>query len=238
MVIGRKMIGLEAKHLVVDLDGTLSKVNTFRRWTVGVFLFGRPVLDADALHALYSFVGIYVNRLARLLDHDGLRSAFITAWALRLRSPVGQSLQTLNETFADTIVSRYLDPQVLNLVHRFRNTSPSGRIVLATAAPAFYANRVGSILGLEVIATPVTDSLLREEPYGDWLPNSRGRKLVAVRQWLNAESFALVTDSCDDWPLIEAATSVYLVRAHRGLVERAKRLEKAIHLLDGSREID
>lgn len=218
-------------HVVVDLDESLARINTFRLWSFRAFLVDGPTDLGDRLYAWSVFFSAYARRLLRLIDHTELRRVFVTSWGRRTRTAKGPDGATYNAQFADLVVTKYLDGQVLQLVEGLRRDDPEARVILATAAPEFYARRIAESLGVEVCATPITDEALLQDPSTPWTPNAGAAKLAAVETRLRGAAFVAVSDSSDDWPLIDAASAVYLVRPSESLLERSRALGKHITVI-------
>lgn len=218
-------------NLVVDLDGSLARINTFRLWTVKAFLLDGPTNRHDRITSFATFVSTYTRRSLRVIDHEDLRRAFITAWGERIRRPGGPKGPEYHERFAHQIVSRHLNERVLDLITKRQSEEPGQRVLLATAAPRFYAMYVASLLNLELCATDVTDDALRLDPSRTWEANAGEAKLAAVAESLQGSAFTVVTDSSADLPLIQASSAVYLVYPQRALVERVRALGKPLVVL-------
>lgn len=222
------MNAIEAEHFVIDLDESLAKINTFRLWTVRAFLVDGPTTIGDRIYSIGVFLAAYSRRLLGVIDHAELRRTFVTAWGLRMRRARGPDGRTFNSRFASQIVDTHLYEPVLRLIENHRTEHPRGRMILATAAPSFYATTVAHTLGLEACATLVTDEALMLDPDTPWIPNVGGVKLASVQDLLQQTAFKVVTDSCDDWPLISAASEVYLVKPSARLLAHSLTLGKQV----------
>jgi phosphoserine phosphatase len=226
---------LEMK-IVVDLDGTLSRANTFHRWTVATFLAPNPMHRnslAVYLKCVWTFFATYGMRACRILSHHQMKGLLIAEFGrLAAELPVQQVERQLS-TFANTIVARHLNSDVKAAIDRISHEAAEGpdAVALATAAPSLYANSVAEQLGFRCFATEIPLEGLRENPQMEWEDNRRAAKLQSVSLWLGSSPFVLFTDHVDDWPLIERAESVFLVNPSRQLVSRVKLLPKSYQLL-------
>ena len=199
--------------LVVDLDGTLVRTNSFRRWTLWHFAGTAACARGPLVYAirLAGFVGLYGLRAVRLISHRRLKSAFLRLWAVT--GGTGQEASA----FAERLLRDYLDERVLQIVREAKqNGLPR---VLATAAPELYAAHIAQQLEVDVIATrEARDGALCDETVGD-------RKADRVREWLTRfggpMQITVVTDHADDIPLIMLADRCVLVRADARLRQLA-----------------
>ena len=220
--------------IVVDLDRTLSRINTFRRWTVAAFLLPNAVNLVAYPLFIVVFLTIYTLRALQIDDHEALKRRFLTSWGRALRHVGPRRAERFNERFAGRIVDRTLDSAVLAEVERIRaEREPAPpRVILATAAPALYAKYIAQELGFEYVASPVLDRELMAVPSFRWIHMCRDEKCTAVQRLLGPHAtFVLFTDSRDDWPLMLLAKELYLVRPSRELVEEARTLETTLRCL-------
>lgn len=213
-------------HIIVDLDGTLAKVNTFRLWTISAFLRPNVTNSRVYLASLATFLRLYALRAAGRIDHNTLKRKFIYAWGARIHAVGVDCCSDFNDAFATMVSRDYLNATVLERLEELRTFDRgNGRVVLATAAPAFYAKRIASHCGFECIASPIDDALLAENPLRVWKPMAGLRKCRSVRTLLGARArYTLFTDHVDDWPLMVNAEAVYLVNPSSALKRRATSL--------------
>lgn len=173
--------------VVVDLDGTLTGVNTWH-------FFARYLLRL-ALRRGYPFSAValgcmLVLRKLKVISHRCLKRFFM------LRSAAILNADDL-ETFADMMAGKF-DPEVIALLTDARNNK-NANVVLATAAVGEYAPLIGRRAGIaDTLCTPVAVS---GRPYIE----CRGeRKADAVEQYARRRQLDVVkviTDHPDDLPL-------------------------------------
>ena len=216
-------------RLVVDLDGTLSRVNTFWYWTVASVVSRNPVNRDRHIRLLYTLFTLCFLRSVGRLSHSALKHRLLEAWCL-VACDRPQQNAALNDAFAERIISHYCNANVLQLISRISGNEPTP--ILATAAPSLYAKAIARDLGMHCISTEVDCARkhLTALPSGECI---RERKFERVKQELGNETYALITDHIDDALLINDATKVYLVRPSRRLVSHTRQHSNAvIELLD------
>lgn len=175
----------EKEAIVVDLDGTLIQGNSmklFCRWSVCQMLARGRI--ATAILMLWWISA----RLLRLTSHAHMKQAF---------------LKICEGKFSDKDIYRFLEQnlnsiingQVLDMAYKSRCI-----MVLATAAPALYAEPFGRSLGFDhVLATKYSKT--------DFTENIGEKKLESVNRLLSkigAEMVIVITDHADDAPLLRA----------------------------------
>lgn len=186
-------------HLVVDLDGTLIRANSFRLWTVVCFALPRATEGGRYPGDLRRFASLYLQRLQGRIDHPRLKQAFVRSWHEAASGAPPGVFERRAERFAHWLHRRFLHAPVAELAASWPERHPGARRILATAAPRLYAGHFAALVDMEVVAADDRD--LRGEA-----------KLAAVRELLGgAAPFAVVTDHHDDLPLVRAAERVYLV---------------------------
>ncbi len=188
---------MNTKVVVVDLDGTLSKSNTFH-------LFVRFLLKQTwARFALLNLFAIFFFSLLRafkLITHKRwkyqiLRIAYTQNW------PVDAFIETLQPT---------LNQNILENINKFEYR------ILATAAPSFYAD----ILAKKYDFTHCVATDYSQDDQG-FIENFSQEKLRRVQQCLQQYSLKqidlLMTDHIDDAPLIGMAQQTWLFNADNRL---------------------
>ena len=178
------------KALVIDLDGTLLRTNTFRDY---LRFSCREALAAMRWGVFLGILFYSLLRLLRLVSHARLKYHVLCLTRTLSTEPmlqrfVDRELQSLN-------------PQVSGLLSEY---SQQGYLtVLATAAPAHYASLLAHKLGFEACcATPLPTT-----SFDQWQECRGEEKLRSVSTLLATHEATLavvVTDHEDDRPLLRA----------------------------------
>lgn len=188
--------------VILDLDGTVLSVNSFRLWVAHMLWARYPHLSARRrLGLALRAGGALAARKAGLTDHETLKWRLQGLWREATDGDGGASVAALN-----TRLYRHVRPELLSLLAAVGD----GRIdaVLATAAVADYASDLGRLLGVpHVLATPATRA--RHVP-----SNVGTHKRDAVLEFLTRRGWQhrpriLFTDHEDDLPLIAVCGTVY-----------------------------
>ena len=182
--------------LVVDLDGTLLRTNSFTRFTIwfAIELLKRGMWCPFC--NLSYWVGL---RKIRRQTHAETKRR-IAVMASRLLSDDDFLL------FASSL-RKYIREEVLNMATAHQ--SDGGVVVLATAAPAEYAVPLARMAGIKhVLASGL------HIPEGGYMECRGEEKLRQVRDFCRPHDLQLatvVTDHYDDMPLMMEADRVVLV---------------------------
>lgn len=183
-----------ADLVVVDLDGTLVLGNSFHEFLLTGWRHGTPHFRREVLRAL----------ITRAASRRGDKR-----W--RMKQRVMDAFVEMDAAARSDLVERMitrLEGMVSAPVLREVNDARDAGIpvVLATAAPAFYAVPFAQRMGFaDCLATESSASELLGE-----------RKADGVRRWLDKadrampERITVVTDHPDDLPLLRLATRVVL----------------------------
>lgn len=178
------------KAIIIDLDGTLLRTNTFRDY---IRYSCREALSSMQWCAV-SLICLYaLFRLLRLVSH-----AWLKFHILRVTQDwiVGEKLQR----FVDQEL-KFLNPQVVEMLATY--THQDYLSVLATAAPENYAEPISSRLSFDECCS--TQMPLLE--FHEWKENKSEEKLQSVLALLkkhNTQLSVVVTDHEDDRPLLDA----------------------------------
>lgn len=179
--------GEKTPCIVVDLDGTLLRGNSFRLFIR--FLASRLRARGRWME-LGSVVGLLAARRLRLISHVRMKHP-IHLLALRLMSEADI------EEFAAGLIT-YINIGLLDELRRLQREG--WRTVLATAAPDFYIAPLCRRLGLdEWTATPAAPGVAAYGENRSDRKRDRALALAAERGWRIA---AVATDHPDDLPLL------------------------------------
>lgn len=186
------------KLIVVDLDGTLIDANSFHIWIS--FSAQRLLLRGSILRLmkLAFWVGL---RYARIVPHQTMKKYV-------LRATDDFALDVL-DLFAKKLKTKINDQTMLEVKPLLG--SDEYRVILATAAPIHYAERLARLIGItEVIGTNANTT----DP--EWFEAIRENKLKALKEAIGDDQFQridlLMTDHHDDLPLLEISDRVILVK--------------------------
>lgn len=191
--------------VVVDLDGTFVRCNTLHLFLRTAFVFhllkGRP---QNSIRIAVQ----YLKRAFRLTSHLQFKTAALTA--------AGRD--------KDLLKKFYLKVQSkINLPLSDTLKSETEPVVMATAAPGFYADLIwpGDLLASEWLSDGTLHELRGEE------------KLKAVlehaKTYSNTEIAKVYTDHYDDLPLMKIAGETILVNPSRKTIERVQNAGISFH---------
>jgi phosphoserine phosphatase len=201
--------------VVVDLDRTLVRVNTFPMWVGSLFVRS---LRSLRLLTLLRLAGYVVSRkILRVTSHETFKAQID-------RLTVPQSWVT---EFMESLQS-CVRPDVVAAITAL---GPS-RIVLATAAPSVYAKQVPTICPF-----PLDEVLCSHQEGGDYVDNSQARKRDGVQKYLGTwdvdpPRFVLFTDHCDDLDLAHIAEAIYLCHPGAEDLQCFRAAGLSFHLID------
>jgi len=187
--------------MIVDLDGTLLSVNSFRIWSLFMLRGRFENLDRGSRIRLATatFAALAMRKVG-LISHCRFKSRLHKLWLDAAgrdnhagnRRLIGELRGFVREEFAEVLVA-----------------IATGKIdaVLATAAAHGYAYDLGISIGFShVLATPLDESSMEED-------NSGERKRESVFGFLDTQGWlsrprVLFTDHADDLPLIRECQMV------------------------------
>jgi phosphoserine phosphatase len=188
--------------VVLDLDGTILSVNSFRHWVLYMLRARFPHLrGVRRLTVTLAVAKALATRKAGLIDHETLKWRLQRLWQIASTGDGG----ALERNFIESL-KRFVRPELTEILTAVAN----GQIdaVMATAAAADYAHGLGRSLGFHhILATP----RIRNE--GE--PSNIGThkrdavlRFIDGRGWQN-RLLVLFTDHDDDLPLIRVSQTVY-----------------------------
>jgi len=221
--------------IVLDLDGTVCRTNTFRQWTLRTFLRPNALNQSLYLRSVAVFVWFYLLRMLGLLSHRQMKGRFVARFAAMVGRASPLTTERYLREFAASMTGEYLNRQVIQEVCRLQNdpTTMSLRrdVALATAAPSFYAEYIAESLGWDCFSSEIDLDRISAKSADCWQENLGDMKLRSIRDWLEGDEFVLFTDHQDDWPLIELSALVYLVNPAAELVGRMVSAHKPFRML-------
>ena len=176
--------------LIIDLDGTLLHTNTFRDY---LLFCGR-----SAVHAFRWDISV------RILFWVMLRKLRIVSHAIMKRHLMQSTINfMLGKNRMDDFVEEELlqtDERVRKEMEHYRNKGHL--LILATAAPAFYAKAIADDLRLDACLATLLPS---EVVIGHWQENVGEEKVRVLQNFLKQHDLyidAVITDHSDDLPLL------------------------------------
>jgi len=188
--------------IILDLDGTILSINSFRHWALflmrGQFPHLSPVRRVRTALSAITAMGL---RKAGAMDHWALKRKLQALWQEATKGDGGASAQRLVQHLK-TFVRPELSPVLGDIA--------AGKYdaIMATAAAADYADALGQSLGFQhVLSTPAQRTADARDNVGE---QKRLSVLAAIgRQGWNERPRILFTDHADDLPLCGACQTVY-----------------------------
>ena len=215
--------------LLVDLDGTLLRGNSFHMWLKYIVTGGlKTVAATPRWRCRFNVLLFSAMRFSRLLDHAAWKRLVQKAWAAAMdvsRDPAGE----LDGFLSDLKVR--IDRNLLSEIHEAQANQTIA--VLTTAAPAEYANVLAENLGFDaIVATPRGDSAHWCHNIGT-VKKHRTLALLKDRRW-HARRRILYTDHLDDLPLMAESEKIHLVwenseKALRRICQEIKGMDVRIY---------
>lgn len=182
-----------SKIVVVDLDGSLVSVNSFRLWLLFSFVF---LFFSFRWFSLWDFMKTVVNRLLRRIDR------------VEMKKNILKSTEQFPEFFVIGFVKvllMFINKSVLIEMRKYDGGQYD--LNLCTAAPFFYADKIAKKLGFsQVFSTPSVF-------VSKWKENIKSEKVLALEAFYG-EGFTIecvITDHHDDLPLLLKANRKVLV---------------------------
>lgn len=197
---------MDKKCIIVDLDHTFMRCNTFHKWLL--FLARRLFWKKPQL--VISICYFMLMRFLKRITHKSLKRNVI--------SLVNKNLILINEKrFVDEL-HNYINLRIRNELENKRE----GEIwILATAAPMIYAQIIGGVYKFDyTLGTSMdTDS-------GNWTENLKevkAKNVIDLTKKLNLlEINRLYTDHHDDIPLMKLVDKTILVNPSEKTVDLVK----------------
>lgn len=178
--------------LIVDLDGTLCRDNTFSLWTA---YSSRRLIRRGRLASVARMAAWVAARKLRLISHRRMKHALMQLTAT--------DNPTVIERFAELVAARF-NSNVTDIVSD--HLRRADMVVLATAAPSLYAPEVARKAGIGLcVSTPMTR---RCADYTECRGEEKLRAVTALTgNWDKYDEVTVVTDHADDTPLMRANRS-------------------------------
>ena len=183
------------KALAIDLDGTLLSTNTFRDY---LSYWGSAARHNFQIDICFSILWWVMLRTLRFVSHRRMKQALLD------RTAAFMTQKSRLDHFVEKEMT-YLNVPVQQLMEPYRNRGHL--LVLATAAPAFYAHAIAEFLNMDLCCGTLLPS---EVVIGEWKENVGQHKVEALQRLLQvhkAELDVVITDHSDDLPLLNSNTS-------------------------------
>lgn len=183
------------KALAIDLDGTLLSTNTFRDY---LSYCGSAALHNFQFDICFSILWWVMLRKLRFVSHSRMKQALLD------RTAAFMTQKSRLDHFVEKEMT-YLNVPVQQLMEPYRNRGHL--LVLATAAPAFYAHAIAEFLNMDLCCGTLLPS---EVVIGEWKENVGQHKVEALQRLLQvhkAELDVVITDHSDDLPLLNSNTT-------------------------------
>ena len=210
-------------HIAIyDMDRTITIRGTFTPF----LLFAARRRAPWRLVALPLWIVAMASHKAGLVARKPLKQFGIRLFVGRTMTT--ETVRDLSEAYAARTLATNIQPGALA---RIAEDRAQGRmLVMATAAPAFYARAIGAALGFDtVIATCHATSadggvLHRIDGQNCYGPH----KLAMIREWLTTAGYApdnvrFYSDDLSDGPTLDWAAEAFVVNADAGLAKEAQK---------------
>ncbi|MBR5068561.1 MAG: haloacid dehalogenase-like hydrolase [Bacteroidales bacterium] len=178
------------KALAIDLDGTLLNTNTFRDY---LSYCGSAALHNFQFGICFNILWWVLLRKARLVSHSRMKEVLLN------RTAAFMTQKSRLDHFVEKEMT-YLNTRVQQIMEPYRNRGHL--LVLATAAPAFYAHPIAEFLNMDLCCGTLLPS---EVVIGQWKECVGQNKVEALQRLLlvhKAELDVVITDHSDDLPLL------------------------------------
>ena len=169
------------KALAIDLDGTLLSTNTFRDY---LSYCGSAALHNFQFDICFSILWWVVLRKLRFVSHSRMKQALLD------RTAAFMTQKSRLDHFVEKEMT-YLNVQVQQIMEPYRNRGHL--LVLATAAPAFYAHPIAEFLNLDLCCGTLLPS---EVVIGQWQENVGQQKVEALKRLLQVHKAELDCRRC------------------------------------------
>lgn len=183
------------KALAIDLDGTLLSTNTFRDY---LSYCGSAALHNFQFGICFSILWWVMLRKLRIVSHSRMKQALLD------RTAAFMTQKSRLDHFVEKEMT-YLNAHVQQIMEPYRNRGHL--LVLATAAPAFYAHAIAEFLNMDLCCGTLLPS---EVVIGEWKECVGQYKVEALQRLLQvhkAELDVVITDHSDDLPLLNSNIS-------------------------------
>ena len=219
------------RYAIFDLDGTLTRHDTFARFLAGLLL-----RTPSRWIRIPQLAYWYARLKAGSADNGLVKERFLTLLAGGVPPAV---LEDRARELADRVVSQWLRPAMAERLARERDLG--AHLVLATASPDIYVNFIGQRLGFETVICTLT----RRDPSGAstgrldggncYGPEKLGRVRAHAAGLGDGLHTVVYTDHHSDLPLLEWADEPHAVNPTAALREACVQRGYAILDTEGER---
>lgn len=196
--------------LILDLDGTILKKNSFPVWAFGMLAMRGGGRDLRGrLRVSLAVQRLMWRRKIHGLGHDRLMLELQSLWQTAIAGPDNHLADDLQRRLL-----RLVRPNIAPVLSLIADDAMDG--ILATAAAADYAVPLGRALGFShILATPAQRS--PDEPYN--VGQRKRDRVIALLQdqdWIDRPRI-FFNDDMADLPLMQASQAVCWYGSDRGL---------------------
>lgn len=184
---------MDTKILVIDLDGTLFATNTFHQYIKYTLKSSFKNLDLRLFFRISIFAFL---RAIKIISHSRLK--FYTLKA------VAKSTYIDNIKFVDKIDRHKRDMS-------FLNEKEYDLKILATAAPACYADIIARKYGFNACIATETPNSKFDKNFESYKENKKDRVLAYLKTIGLRDIDLFITDHMDDLPLIKTSKKNIIV---------------------------
>ena len=182
--------------IIIDLDGTFVRVNTFHKWMKFLFV---EALKKVQLVSVIKILTIITLRYTKRIDHAKMKYRILEiSEQIIEKNQIIQFVKTLDP---------YIHQDLFKIIQ-----DKSHITILATAAPVLYAQSIKDIYHFDFLLAT------NDTTHFPWQENIREEKAKNVEKlfeqhtW-DSEKSILYTDHHDDIPLMQMVSLTYLVNA-------------------------
>ncbi|MCM1518076.1 MAG: haloacid dehalogenase-like hydrolase [Pseudoflavonifractor sp.] len=172
--------------VIIDLDGTLATVNTFKEY---IIFAGRKAMADMRLMTAARIAARVVMRKLRLTSHSSMKWHILSA-----TEPI-MSAKRLSE-FTRRLES-HINPAVMSEIARLKDDGY--RVILATAAPESYAERIARLVEADYcLSTPPSSAA----GWKECVAEEKKARVIILLNTHGLTAAGIITDHSDDLPLM------------------------------------
>lgn len=184
------------KAIVVDLDGTLLRTNTFIHYIK--FVFEEALVQGNVFKAGWIGLLVFLRKIRIISSHEKLKKDILISSRRYVSS-------YMMEEFA-TILYEYENKRVVSLMEKYRNKGFF--TILSTAAPSVYAEIIGNHYHFDFVCSTAIPT---DENWRENVNEQKKKNTFALLEQNSLEMAVLVTDHYDDLPLLSVVKEVNYV---------------------------
>jgi len=204
--------------IVFDLDGTITKRDTYLPFLVG-YLLRNPRRIIRTLHLPFALILFFLG----VRDNSWLKRIFLHACLGGLSR---KSLAPWVMLFTNSLLNSGLRDGAINTLQKYIDNNDE--VVLATASLDIYVNEIAAALGFKHVVNTQVEWDCEDRLTGGFLTNNcyGKEKLKRVVEWMRAHQYETVdiafSDHHSDLPLLIYAIQSIAVNPNSKLLEITK----------------